>query len=578
MPPCAGVPVLIPAFKPGDTLPEVVRNLLDLGVPAVIVVNDGSGPEYAACFQKIGAWDRVQVVHHAVNLGKGAALKTGLNHALVQFPGCCGVVTADADGQHHPDDILRVSHTLMKNPEVLVMGVRAFAGDVPLRSRVGNGATRVLMRLMVGLKLSDTQTGLRGIPSKLIPDLLRLPSRGYEFELDMLIACKHQGCPLVEEPIRTIYLDGNKSSHFHPVFDSMRIYFLLFRFSILSLLTAGLDNLVFALVVRATGSIGESMVTARLAAMIFNYSGARRVVFQSRQRQVVVLPKYVLLVVCNGLLSYVLIRFLQYTFGFHAIPAKLLAEGLLFIVSFTIQRDFVFTKREPVRTPTDWDQYHAKVPAVARLTRRYTARVMLHAIRRYVAPSAPGEQLAVVEIGGGNSCFLDSITAAMPCRSYDVVDPSPYGLSLLAKRVGTNSVVRLHERSVLEFAPEESADLVFSVGLVQYFDRATTLQAVRAHFDALRPGGIAILTFPTPTLLYRFSRGFLELIGKWRFHDERPLDPSEVREALGGSGEVLVQKTLWPLVLTQELIVAKKVAQPASPVLTPLKAHARAEL
>ena len=80
----------------------------------------------------------------------------------------------------------------------------------------------MLMRLIVGQKLTDTQTGLRGIPAPLVPCLLKLPSSGYEFELDMLIACKHQSVGIVEQPIRTIYLEGNKSSHFRPVADSMR--------------------------------------------------------------------------------------------------------------------------------------------------------------------------------------------------------------------------------------------------------------------------------------------------------------------------------------------------------------------
>ena len=83
-------------------------------------------------------------------------------------------------------------------------------------------------------RLGDTQTGLRGVPATLIPHLLRLQSSGYEFELDMLIACKHQGCPVVQQPIRTIYLGRNRSSHFHPILDSMRIYLVLFRFSLLA--------------------------------------------------------------------------------------------------------------------------------------------------------------------------------------------------------------------------------------------------------------------------------------------------------------------------------------------------------
>lgn len=558
-------PILIPAYEPGELLESLLDNLLQLGIRAIIVVNDGSSPESSSCFERIARLERVHLVHHAVNLGKGAALKTGMNYALVHFPNCCGVVTADADGQHHPEDIVRVAQRLREHSESLVMGVRTFGEQVPWKSWVGNRATCVLMRLMVGQNLSDTQTGLRGIPRTLIPHLLRVSSTGYEFELDMLIACKHQGYAIWQEPIRTIYLDGNQHSHFHPIRDSMRIYVLLLRFSILSLVTALIDNLVFALTLGATGSIGQSQTVARLIAMTFNYAGARRLVFHSRQRQAVVLPKYVLLVICNGFLSYALIRLLHERVGMQTIAAKILVEGALFIANFAIQRDFVFTRREAGQTATDWDSYYTSVPATAKVTRRYTTAALLDVIKRYVKPAAASGHLSIVEIGGANSCFVDRILAEVPCGSYDVVDTNQYGLSLLAQRFGSSDVVRLHQQSVLALALDPAADLVFSVGLVEHFDPAHTRAAVHAHFQVLRPGGVAIITFPRPTFLYRVTRGVIEMAGMWRFFDERPLDPPEVLAAIRECADVMYQKTLWPLFLTQQLVVARKwVREPAS--------------
>jgi glycosyltransferase involved in cell wall biosynthesis/SAM-dependent methyltransferase len=551
------VPILIPAYKPGESLPGLVRALLDLGVRHIVVVDDGSGPEFREIFRAVSL-PGVHLVEHAVNLGKGAALKTGLNFALVKFPRCRGVVTADADGQHHPEDIVRVAARLHENPESLVMGVRSFGERVPLRSRLGNGVTRVLMRVVMGQNLADTQTGLRGIPASLIPHLLRLASAGYEFELDMLIACKHQGCPVLQETIRTIYLDGNKSSHFHPIFDSMRIYFLLFRFSVLSVLTAVLDNVVFALTLPHTGNIAQSQIAARFVAMLFNYLGARRVVFHSRQRHAVVLPKYVFLVLVNGVFSYALIRLFINLLGLSPIPAKLTAEGLLFIANFAIQRDFVFTRRKSAPAATDWDRYYTSVPATAKLTRRYTTAALVRAIRRHAAPAAGEERLSILEIGGANSCFLDSILAEVGCARYDIVDINRYGLDLLRKRLGGNAIVRMHQQSVLDMSLDRQADVVFSVGLVEHFDAPGTRQAVLAHFDVLRPGGTLILTFPRPTPLYRATRRLIEMLGMWKFHDERPLEPAEVLAAVRDRGDVVYQKTLWPLILTQHLIVARK--------------------
>src|SRR5262249_20204662 len=266
--------------------------------------------------------------------GKAAAQKTRPKPPPPKLGKMPGAPTADADGQHDPADILRVAGGLRARPDSLILGVRSFGADTPWKSRAGNNLTRVLMGLMVGQKLSDTQTGLRGIPACLIPSLLRLPSSGYEFEMDMLIACKHQQCPVAEVPIRTIYEDGNRGSHFHPVRDSMRIYFLLFRFSVLALSTAVLDNLVFAIAFANTGRIRASQIAARLVAMIFNYAGARSAVFHSRQRHAVVLPKYVALVVVNGLLSYAAIQFLLVHTGLGAIYAKIAAEAILFLANF----------------------------------------------------------------------------------------------------------------------------------------------------------------------------------------------------------------------------------------------------
>lgn len=553
------VPVLIPAFRPGKPLPLLIKKLIDLGFSAIVVVDDGSGPDCDECFQEIATSQWVHVIRHAVNLGKGAALKTGMNYILIQFPRCCGVVTADADGQHHPDDILRIAERLRKNPGALVMGVRKFDRCVPWRSRVGNRVSRIVMRVMIGQKFSDTQTGLRGIPGGLIPHLLRLSSSGYDFELDMLLACKYQHCQIEEEPIRTIYLDGNRSSHFDPLLDSMRIYLLLFRFSILSLLTTVLDNVVFGAILGMGGSIAESQVAARLVSMVFNYLGARSVVFHSRQQHRIVLPKYVALVFCNGVVSYILIQYLQLHWGLRVMAAKMIAEGVLFIASFAIQRDFVFSRRRAASTgdATDWNRYYQSVPVTAKLTRRYSTSVLLAAIKQHTAAISKDGRLSIVEIGGANSCFLDAILVRFPCRSYDIIDTNEYGLSLLSGRTGEGSVVRLHKANILGHSIGVTADLVFSVGLVEHFKPRETRAAILAHFDLLRPGGTAIITFPVPTRLYRVTRTVIEALGMWRFADERPLDPREVRSAIRERGEVVWEKTLWPLVLTQHVMVAK---------------------
>jgi glycosyltransferase involved in cell wall biosynthesis len=338
--------VLIPAYRPPASLVNLVRELSTRGVPAIILVDDGSGPAFHSIFNQAAQYPGVHVLRHTLNLGKGAALKTGIRHALCEFPGLIGIVTADADGQHHPEDIERIAASLLENPEALIMGCRRFDGAVPLRSRVGNILTRKLMQAMIGSKLEDTQTGLRGIPIALASRLLSLEARGYEFELEMLIAAHQWGVTVVEVPIRTIYEPGNRSSHFNPITDSMKIYFVLLRFSSVSLMAALIDNLVFYLVWKRTGRILGAQVAARLVSVVFNYTMVRARVFVSKERHLVLLPKYLLLVVASGTASYLGIRIITARLAITAMPAKLFVETLLFFVNFAVQRTFIFRNRE----------------------------------------------------------------------------------------------------------------------------------------------------------------------------------------------------------------------------------------
>jgi glycosyltransferase involved in cell wall biosynthesis len=336
--------VIVPAYRPEESLLNLIDALSEKSISAIVLVDDGSGPAYREIFRRAAEFEKVRLVRHAVNLGKGAALKTGINYALCTFPELQGVITADADGQHHPDDIEQVADKLAAEPDRIVLGTRSFGGDVPLRSRVGNVVTRIVMGALVGQHVSDTQTGLRGIPAALLPHLLRLEANGYDFELDMLIAVRQQAIRIAEVPIRTIYEPGNRTSHFNPLIDSMKIYFVLLRFSSVSLMAAALDTLVFYLAYRRLGNVAASQALGRLVAVAFNYSMVRRAVFFSKLRHASVLPKYLLLVCLSGVTSYAGIQLLNSRFHIQLLPAKLLVETLLFFANFAIQRDFIFGK------------------------------------------------------------------------------------------------------------------------------------------------------------------------------------------------------------------------------------------
>lgn len=226
---------LIPAFRPERLLLDLVNDLRRGGVSPVIVVDDGSPPESAPVFDGLAAIPGCQLLRHEVNRGKGRAIKTGLAFFLERYPDAEGVVTVDADGQHRAQDVVRVAESFLADANALVIGSRKFSRESPWRSRFGNRVTRQVFRWVAGVRLSDTQSGLRCFSRAVAPRLLALAGERYEFEMNVLAACPGMSVPLREVEIETVYLDGNSSSHFNPVVDSVKIYSLLLRLSLAAL-------------------------------------------------------------------------------------------------------------------------------------------------------------------------------------------------------------------------------------------------------------------------------------------------------------------------------------------------------
>jgi glycosyltransferase involved in cell wall biosynthesis len=554
----AGFAILIPAYRPGHVLIDVIRQLASGKQEAIVVVDDGSGPAYSAIFEELGHAPEVHVIRQPSNRGKGSALKCGIAYILRACPEIRGIVTVDADGQHDPADVRKVCARFEENPDALVLGARSFGGSIPRRSEFGNRLARRVMRTVLGHRLSDSQTGLRAIPAVLLRGALKMRGTRYEFELETLIAAKHMGVRILEESIRTIYEPGNPSSHFHPFRDSMRIGYVLLRFSMIAILSAILDNLVFYFLFRATGSIIGAQIGARIPSIFFNYTAVKRAVFLSEEPDRILLPRYLLLVAVSGCLSYTGITVLTSMLPVNVLLAKVIVETLLFTVNLTIQREWVFTKRRILPSATDWDRYYRKVPFTARLTRKYTQSVLISAMKRHINWHEPGLG-SIVELGGANSCFLDSILKALRPHAYHVVDRNEFGLSLLRRRFNGRFDVTLHQGDVLNLRDFPwRADCVFSVGLIEHFDPNGTRKAIGTHFDLLRYGGCAIISFPTPTGLYKIARAVADAFGLWHFPDERPLPRDEVMDALRNQGTVLFEKTLWPLIFTQHFVVVRK--------------------
>jgi glycosyltransferase involved in cell wall biosynthesis len=335
------IPVLIPAYNPDELLLGLVESLIQSGIRDIIVVNDGSRPECGSIFAALERKEHCHVLHHATNLGKGRAIKTGLNFFYLMFKDAPGIVTADADGQHTAHDISMIVEAFLNAPKALVMGARKFDKKVPLRSLVGNTLTKYVFRLLVGAKISDTQSGLRCIPRYAIPLLLNLEGEKYEYEMNVLIATKTNEIPVVEREIDTIYLDDNRSSHFNPLVDSMRIYFLLLRFFFSSIFASSVDFLVFSVAFYLCNNVLMSIICARAVAGNINFFINRKLVFRSSAHVAIAILKYYSLLVAMAAVASLAIKALADA-GMNVILAKALTETLLFIASFSIQRDYIF--------------------------------------------------------------------------------------------------------------------------------------------------------------------------------------------------------------------------------------------
>jgi len=336
--------ILIPAYNPTKDFIELIKTINKKTDCDIVVINDGSKKELEYLFDPREYDQFYSVVHHATNLGKGAALKTGINHILIHYPEAGFIVTADADGQHLPKDIAKICHAAKENAGTLVLGSRKGLSDVPLRSKFGNTVTKYVMKFIGGLNISDTQTGLRAIPSTLGKILLSLKTSGYDFELDMLLTAKNFGVDIIEETITKVYIDENASSHFNPFFDSLKIYLVFLRFNISSLISVLIDYSIFSISLVFGISLFSSQFLARFCAGAVNYFINRSFVFKSDINNRSGIARYSITLILLGLLSYIIIKTLAEFTGMNIFLAKVLAESFLYIISFMIQRDFIFKK------------------------------------------------------------------------------------------------------------------------------------------------------------------------------------------------------------------------------------------
>ncbi len=353
--------VVIPSLNPDEKIISTVKSLLDEGFEDIILVDDGSDVDHKARFEEASSFPGVTLLTHEVNRGKGRAMKTAFEYILANRPNKPNVITVDGDGQHLSVDVKKCISLLEENPHAFVMGARNFKDpSVPGRSKFGNTVTKSVFRLLCGIKINDTQTGLRAIPFEHLPMMLQVDGDRYEYETNQLFAVKQAGIAFKETVITTVYIEENKTSHFRPIRDSIRIYGVIILYLLSSLASTLVDIGLFTLLNMIFGKIGftdESRIIlaagiARLVSSFVNFTINRKVVFKSKDKYGSTMVKYYILCVCQIAASTGLV-YLFSTVVFKLKDGsifdtliKAVVDTILFFLSFRIQQTWVFVSKK----------------------------------------------------------------------------------------------------------------------------------------------------------------------------------------------------------------------------------------
>ncbi len=342
--------VVIPSLDPDERLLKVIQGVQEVGFTDILLVDDGSSEKNQHFFEE-GAALGCAVLHHGVNKGKGRALKTAFEWFLENRKDSVGAVTIDGDAQHLPHDIAACVDLMFKQEkDSLVLGVRDFnLPQVPPKSRFGNKLTSSVFRLFCGLKVSDTQTGLRVFPRGIIPKMLEISGERFEYETNMLLECKQSDIPIVEQTIETVYIDQNETTHFHPIKDSLRVYGIIIKFFISSVLSFVIDqilnilgyNLLFKLFAEGARQFCSSAL-ARIISSLFNFTMNRKAVFKSDAPLARTMARYYILWACQLLTSIGSVFLLSKVLPVKPTIIKPFVDFLLYFVSFRIQQAWVF--------------------------------------------------------------------------------------------------------------------------------------------------------------------------------------------------------------------------------------------
>ncbi len=348
--------IILPSLNPDDKFIKVLEGIVESGFQHIVVVDDGSDADRQTYFERAAALPQCVVLHHEVNKGKGRALKDAFMYVDEHMPEVQGVITIDGDGQHLTKDIIACGDLMLKEKDKVVLGCRDFdQPGVPPKSLAGNKTTSRMFRICYGIKLSDTQTGLRAIPRKYLKSFSNIEGERFEYETNMLLQMKRMGIEFVEQPIETVYEDENAGTHFDPVKDTWRIFKIMFKFLLSSAGSTLIDLGIFYLVMRIFGGcFGKfaelgSTVIARICSSFANFNANNSIVFANKSNYKRAMFRYYCLCIPQMFVSAGLVTFFnnlcQNSAAIIATLIKFAVDTCLFFISYHIQREWVFSQK-----------------------------------------------------------------------------------------------------------------------------------------------------------------------------------------------------------------------------------------
>lgn len=216
--------VIIPTLNPLPTFVQYINALQELEIQRIIIVNDGSDLKYQPIFQELSSVNQCIVISHEENKGKGRALKTGFEYVLKHFPKTHSVLTVGAHGQHTIDDVRLILQNLKIFSNGIILGVRNFRSkDLSFINTMGQQAASLLFKLLFHRRILDTQTGLRSIPTKELPWLMKVPGESFDYDLNMLVEAIKRKIPIYEIPIGQVRIKKNSIIQYDEIVSTQKV-------------------------------------------------------------------------------------------------------------------------------------------------------------------------------------------------------------------------------------------------------------------------------------------------------------------------------------------------------------------